>query len=188
MSSRKAVSPVVATFLIFAVSLIAAVAIFGYVFGIFGGISGIRVDITPEIYNPEANLGVLNEQANFTATITNSLPTPQNGVLLVMDSNHTVQRVPFQVGSDATSRRVMSQELDGVGFWTVEAAVNGSIVPRSYSFQVVVDTQEAIFQVNQYRLASQSNYLALAALCVSIISAGVAIAAYTRPRHSKPQA
>jgi len=187
MSQRPARNEVVTTVLIVAVTLIAAVAIGGFVFALFGSTASVQrveVSITPEIYSPGSNIGVLNQRANFSISIRNPLNLPQNVTLVVLDSTHPVQSIPFEVGKQRTMNGTVTQELDDVGYWTVEAKINGTGI-SSYSFQVVTNSQEADFQINQYRLAVQSNDLALAALVISIVSAVVAAAAYLKPRSSK---
>ncbi len=67
---RKAISPIIATVLIIAVTLIAAVAIGGFVFGIFGSASSsAQVQVTSQNLIA-ADLTLANSAANPTCSIT----------------------------------------------------------------------------------------------------------------------
>jgi hypothetical protein len=175
--------------LIIAATLIAAVAILGYAYGVFGiAASGpAPVRVTAQIYNAKANYGILNEPANFTVTITNASHTPLSGEVEILSSRHVDQRTPFNVIPGKNQSYFITQELNDTGVWHVEGIANGTVLSNSYNFQVAVDGQEADFQVNENGQVQQANNIALVAVVISAISAAAAIAAYMRPRSHEAQ-
>jgi flagellin-like protein len=180
---RRAVSPIVAALLLVAVTLIASVAVVGFVFGIIGGAStGMEETVTPQIYSTSSAYGVLNEQANFTVVVSNFLALTQNGTVQILDASHVVQSAPFSVRPGRTVHIPLTQELNNTGIWIVEAKVNGSVVPRSYSFEVLTNTQDVQFQINEYAQVQQANNTALAALGAAIVSAITSAFAWLKPR------
>jgi len=75
-SKHKAISPVLATVILIAITLIAAIAIAGFVFGLFGSFtktatvtaSVVSCGATPEVANPVCTL-TLNNSGTASATV-----------------------------------------------------------------------------------------------------------------------
>jgi len=69
-NQRRAISPIIATVLIIAVTLIAAVAIGGFVFGIFGSASQTAQVAVTTVTAPAADFGTTTGHSAFTCATT----------------------------------------------------------------------------------------------------------------------
>ena len=99
-----------------AVTLIAAVSIFGFVAGIFGSFShGISVAVDPQIYSPQQNIGVLNQNATFTVTVSSSLSSSVTGTTVISAGSQTVLTQGFSLLSGQSETYRLSTTLYTVG-------------------------------------------------------------------------
>ena len=94
---RKAISPIVATVLIIAATLIAFAAVLGYIFGIFGSAAStanISATVTAAVHGPAGTSGIDQTAAaggNITLSVTGSAGEAFSGSITM--SNGAV--VPF---------------------------------------------------------------------------------------------
>jgi hypothetical protein len=146
---------------------------------------GVTLTISPRIYAPEANIGVLNEEANFAIHATNSLDHAVNLTITVTAGNSVVQSqqaILIPGGSDFQ----ISQELSTTGIWTVAVTATSKITMaiKSYSFEVKTNSEEANVPINQWKYMQQNGILAVLSLLVAAISLCVSIASLLkRPSH-----
>jgi len=137
---RKAISPILATVILIAITLIAAIAIAGFVFGLFSGFtSSARVSIisTGLVHGNLAagptgsvsvtNTGTANTNANsMTLTWGGTTCSPGMAVTLVTAGAASVTLTITGVGSCAT---MASASIAGEAFTGNIALANGGQVP-----------------------------------------------------------
>jgi len=81
---RKAISPVLATVILIAITLIAAIAVAGFVFGLFGSFtSSVRVQVSTEtIYHGALGIGAAPPASTMLLLNTGTSNTNANGLTL----------------------------------------------------------------------------------------------------------
>lgn len=143
------------------------------------GVPGVTLTISPRIYAPEANIGVLNEEANFAIHATNRLDHAVPLTILVTAGNSVVQSQQATLLPGESKDFQISQELSTTGIWTVAvtATSNMTMPIESYSFEVKTNPEEANVAINQWKymqwngnLAGLSLLVAALSLCISIAS------------------
>jgi hypothetical protein len=137
--------------------------------------------IKPQIYSPSANIGVLNEQANFTITVNNNTDTPLNGSIIISSGATTYQNISYKISAQSSKEIKVSQQLQNTGIWKVDVQLSMTTI-QSYAFEVELNQDQANLKANQYYLNIQSIQISYFAIGVSIISAIFAGLAYFRPR------
>jgi hypothetical protein len=164
---------------IIAVTLIAAIAIAGLGFGLFGSLTSVgpvSVKVTPQIYASDSSVGVLNEFANFTVTVKDISITNQSGFVIVSSGGHVYLNDSFIVSPAGPIQVFFSQELSTIGIWEVDSYVNGVEVPfSSYSFNVVTNIDQAQLLIDQNGISQQSLITAQFSLGVASIAAATTI-------------
>jgi len=85
---RAGVSPVLATVVLIAISLIALISFFGFESGLFGSFATIKpfpvsATINPQIYSSAGNVGIVNQVANFTIVAVSNFAKPQTGLVSI---------------------------------------------------------------------------------------------------------
>ncbi len=126
---RKAISPIVATVLIIAATLIAAAAILGYVFGIFGGASttaNVTASAPSLSHSYSSETAYPTTAATFgTVTLSNS-GTGSTSALTTGSITYGGSTYPILIGSTGTA--ICTSTTCGVpsnGALTVDFYVNG---------------------------------------------------------------
>jgi archaeal type IV pilus assembly protein PilA len=132
--NRKAISPVLATVILIAITLIAAVAIAGFVFGLFGSFtSSAQVSASPSINHTDAQAAV---QASFTCgttapansyvLLTNAGTSPTNALTVsVSAGGKTVTlnaAATCTVAQSGAASNIEYISLTGLGFSSTQAA------------------------------------------------------------------
>ena len=187
--AHRGISPVVTTVLLIAATLISALAVAGFVFGLFGSFGGLSAKITPDIYAPSQNVGVLNSVANFSVSISNKTPNDVSGAVNLTAGAVLVTSQPFVIHGGKTILLTLSHELTTTGLWTVAVSSQSSVVV-SYTFQVELDANQANLVIDQANLAQASvtqGYwnLALSAGLVLLGALNIVLLARDRGKGSK---
>ena len=178
---RKGTSPLLATVIRLGITLIAAVAIVGFVFGLVGGANQSTASVTPAIYSPDYNVGVLNEVANFSISITNAASTTQNGSVVIQAAGDIYQNETF-TAPPGSSTLEAAQVLRTTGPWEVDCYLGHRLI-GSYSFDVEANTDQAQLRIDQNGVNRQTLYVAYGSLVVASLSALLAaFAFFRRPR------
>ena len=142
---RKAISPVLATVILIAITLIAAIAIAGFVFGLFGTFTnGANLQISVQkCYSGAAgnvaasahcDLGITNTGGASGSITGCSLygTTETSGALATFATAPPVAAAPTLIAAGTTSSAPIFVGCDGVAL-TSGAAVTGSLVVASGS-------------------------------------------------------
>lgn len=182
--SSRGISPVIVAILLIVV--IFASVLLGFIFltGISKGFNttgntGLSSTITPHVYRSDAGVGVLNQVVNFTVAISNTVSTPQVGVVQLVAGNSIIQTTPFSLGNGQARTIQISQKLNRTGTWTEKVISNG-IKVDSYSFNVLQTQDEADYAVAQWESQQFYRNLIFIAFFLSIIAFAIAAASLVR--------
>jgi hypothetical protein len=185
--NSRAVSPVIVGVLLIVV--IVAGTLLGFIFltGLSTGFkttgnTGLSTTVTPNIHSTDARVDVLNNVANFTVIVSNTVSTPQVGEVDLTVGDHIVQTVPFALGNGETKTIRVSQALNETGIWTFKVISNG-IKVSDYSFTVTQTQDEADYAISQWQ--SQNFYRNLLIVCYFLSIAAFAIAVASLARQPK---
>jgi hypothetical protein len=184
----RGISPVIAGLLIIVLAAGVMLLVFIFASGLLGGLSatesGVRETIVPSIYSSEAGIGVLNQNANFTVTVYNSLSSAQEITIDVSEpSGHLLQSVSSTIPAGATRTIQVAQRLNATGLWTVRVTfVITGVKIGSYTFDVKPNRDEADFAVQEWRDQRFYRLLIFVAIGLAVISIAIAVAAVARPR------
>lgn len=135
----------------------------------------LSVTIEPKIYDPNANIGVLNEQAAFKIHVSNHLTSVANMTVNVSAGNSVVQSQEMIVQAGEARDLNFSQQLTTTGIWVVAARANDTGPIRSYSFEVMTNSEEANVAVNQWRTIEDNRNLGYANLLLACGSMGFSV-------------
>jgi hypothetical protein len=181
---REAVSPVIVGVLL--IVIIVAGTLLGFIFltGLSRGFrttgnTGLSTTITPHIYSTDARVDMLNNIANFSTVLSNTVSNPQVGEVDLTVEGQIVRTVPFALGTGETRTIQVSQALNQTGLWTLKVVSNGVKV-NDYSFTVAQTQDEADYAINQWQ--SQNYYRNLLIICyfLSIAAFAIAVASLAR--------
>jgi hypothetical protein len=181
---REAVSPVIVGVLL--IVIIVAGTLLGFIFltGLSTGFrttgnTGLSTSMTTHIYSTDAHIDILNNVANFSVVVSNTVSTPQVGEVDLTVGNQIVQTVPFALGTSEIRTIQVSQALNQTGLWTFKVVSNGVKV-SDYSFTVAQTQDEADYAINQWQ--SQNYYRNLLIICyfLSIAAFAIAVASLAR--------
>jgi hypothetical protein len=185
--NSRAVSPVIVGVLLIVV--IVAGTLLGFIFltGLSTGFkttgnTGLSTTVTPNIHSTDARVDVLNNVANFTVIVSNTVSAPQVGEVDLTVGDHIVQTVPFALGNGETKTIRVSQALNETGIWTFKVISNG-IKVSDYSFTVAQTQDEADYAISQWQ--SQNFYRNLLIVCYFLSIAAFAIAVASLSRQPK---
>jgi hypothetical protein len=183
----RAVSPVIVGVLLIVV--IVAGTLLGFIFltGLSTGFrttgnTGLSTTVTPQIYSTDAHVDVVNNVANFSAVVSNTVSTSQVGEVDLTVGDHIVQTVPFALGNGETKTIRVAQSLNETGVWTFKVISNG-IKVSDYSFTVMQSQDEADYAISQWQ--SQNFYRNLVIVCYFLSIAAFAIAVASLARRPK---
>ncbi len=188
MRSRVAIAPMLATVLIVAAALIATAAILGYVFGIFGYSNNVlSASVEPNIFAPSQNIAVLNDKANFTVNLTNLIDATENGTVRLLGGGQVVYSRAFSIPPAGRASINFTQELFSTGEWTfMISSSGGTIFP--YSFQVVLNSDQASLMLDQLQSQQDQSYLSYVALTIAIAAVIPAyVGLYLRRTDKRPE-
>lgn len=178
---RAGMSPVLATIILISITLIAAIGVAGFVFGLFGSFAitvNPSAQVTPHLYASASNVGIVNEIANFTVSVNNPYTASQNAFVVISSGGHVYQNLTYEIGPKTTGPISFSQELRQPGIWEVDAYMNKAII-GSYTFDVELNTDQAQLKIDQFGLNQQSLLISEATLGVAIASAVIALVSVT---------
>jgi hypothetical protein len=145
--------------------------------------------ITPEIFSPQNNIGLLNSQAYFIIDINNELHNSQPINVTVFGpigpQGPIVNITTFNVNAYSAENVTVNQQLTYPGTWQVEVK-SGAQFLQSYTFTTADNKGDADYQINQFQnmkdtenLAAQANLTAILSIIigtsVSVISLVVSI-------------
>lgn len=146
------------------------------------GNTGLSSSMIPQIYDTSAGIGVLNQVANFTVVVSNTVSTRQVGDVELTVGNSIVRATPFALGTEQTSMIQISQRLNQTGTWTVKVTSNGVKV-NSYSFNVMPNQDDADYAISQWE--SQQFYRNLILICFFLSIVAFALSAASLSRQPK---
>lgn len=183
----RGVSPVVVAVLLIVVIVSSVLLGFIFLTGLSKGFTstgntGLSSAMIPQIYDANAGVGVLNQVANFTIVVSNTVSTPQVGNVELTVGNSIVQAIPFALGTGQTSTILISQKLNQTGIWTEKVTSNGVKV-NSYSFNVMQNQDEADYAITQWE--SQQFYRNLTLICFFLSIVAFALSAASLSRQPK---
>lgn len=167
----------------------------------------ISVNITPKIYSPENNIGVLNEQASFELYLYNTGRQPITVLAEIEAEGTSVYSENISISSYASRNTTINQSLTQTGDWLVRLIIYPPstqtsdhviiIGNSSYAFVTVTNSIDAKLQINalneiqeskdsadqSHTLASQSNIISASSLIVSVVAMIVSI--FRKPKESQ---
>jgi hypothetical protein len=143
------------------------------------GNTGLSTTITPHIYSTDARVDVLNNIANFSAVVSNTVSTSQVGEVDLTVGEHIVQTVPFALGNGETKTIRVTQSLNETGVWTFKVISNGVKV-SDYSFTVVESQDEADYAIGQWQSQNFYRSLLIVSYFLSIAAFAIAVASLAR--------
>jgi hypothetical protein len=131
----------------------------------------LSVTIEPRIYDPNANIGILNEQAAFIIHVSNNRPSLVNLTVNVSAGNSIVQSQKMIVQPSEKRDLKISQQLTITGIWIVAATTNetGQSL-SSYSFEVEVNKAEADVAIDQWNNVQRNWLVAVAGVFIALAS------------------
>lgn len=179
-----------ATTILIAITLIAAIGIAGFVFGLFGSYTITppppTATISPQLYASASNVGLVNELANFSVTIFNPYGKQMSGEITISSAGHDYLNATYSVVPKGNSTSKFSQVLRTTGIWELDVHWNGTII-GSYTFDVELNTDQAMLKIdqnaiNQKALATSQMalYVAVVAAVAAVVSAIAAVGAWIR--------
>lgn len=171
VTGRKGIQPFIATFIFVGVALIAAIVIAGFVFGLLGTITnGVSATVNPEVYAPQQNIGVLNQNATLLVTISNSRSTPVTGTVVLAAGATTVRNQSFALAAGQSQEFTMSTPLFTTGEWTIAVTTGDGTVLHPYSFIVEQnkDAADSLLTANS-TAQEQTQLLILGPLAAAVI-------------------
>ena len=119
---NKGISPAIASVLMIAIAVVASLITYAWVTG-YMGLTTEKSDwtatILPAIYNPDKNIGVLNEKAFFEISIKNRLNSTLTITTIILTEKGTIYNKTFSVDSNSQRNITISQDLIYTGLWTV---------------------------------------------------------------------
>ena len=182
--NSRAISPVIVAILLIVVIFSSVLLGFIFLTGISKGFkttgdTGLSSKISPQIYQTDAGVGVLNQVANFTVVISNTVTSPQIGAVQLVAGSSIVQTTPFSLAAREAKTILISQKLNRTGIWT-ERVISNGVKVDSYSFTVMQTQDDADYAVTQWE--SEQFYRNLIFICffLSIIAFAVAAASLAR--------
>jgi len=193
-SEKRALSPVVATVILIAVTVLVSIAIAAWMGALTVGItSAMEVNITPNIYSDTHNIGVLNENAVFVINIKNKSSELKNITILITTQEGNLFNEEISVKEKSENTTIINQKLLCVGSWIVKVLSMDSAIIESYSFVTVTNGIDADIQINALNniqdaknSAVTSNIIALLSLFISSTISIIALVFSIRSsRHKK---
>ena len=189
--SRKGLAPIIAALLIVVVSVASIILLYIFASGLLAGgfstnVSGVQLTILPTyLYSKDANIGVLNDRANFTVSIVNNAGGAQQILVNVTaPRGQVMQSIPVPLRAGETRTVFISQYLNAtspVGVWSVKVVVGGAEIGK-YSFDVKLNRDEADFATRQSLNERFFRYLLFGTLGVAIFAIILSVATLLRPR------
>lgn len=182
--NQRGISPIIVAVLLIVV--IVASTLLGFIFltGLSRGFrstgnTGLSSTITRHIYSTDASVDVMNNIANFSVIISNTVQASQVGDVELTVGNRIVQSIPFALGAGEIRTILITQRLNQTGTWTAKVTSNG-IKVDTYSFSVLQTQDEADYAITQWE--SQNFYRNLLVICffLSIVAFAVAMASLAR--------
>lgn len=145
-----------------AIALIAAISIFGFASGLFGSFSnGLSATVDPQIYAPQQNIGVLNQNATFIVTVSNSLTSSVAGVIALSAGAQTVITQQFALAPGQSETYHLSTNLYTIGEWTMTVSTADTVL-HPYSFVVEQNTDAADSLLTANSTAQQQTFWLIA--------------------------
>jgi hypothetical protein len=176
-----AISHILAALILIVIVVTAAVLLYVFGMGVLGTLGStyatqISIAITPYIYDPNSNIGYLNEQANFTIAIWNPLNSTLPATVKVTTGSSIIQNIEFEARPRATTIFI-TQELSTTGTWTVLVIVQGPQGPvtYSYSFDVKTNQDDAKLAVNQLANSRIRSDLEIGTLVIAALGVILAV-------------
>jgi hypothetical protein len=185
--NSRAVSPVIVGVLVIVILMAGTLLGFIFLTGLSTGFrptanTGLSTAVTPHIYSTDARVDVLNNVADFSAVVSNTVSTPQVGEVDLTVGDQIVQTAPFALGKGETKTIQVSQTLNQTGVWTFKIVSNG-IKVSDYSFTVTQTQDQADYLITQWQ--SQNFYRNLLIVCYFLSMAALAIAVASFARQPK---
>ena len=102
--------------------------------------------ITPKIYSPECNIGVLNELAIFEMHIRNELSTNEDIEITITADDEVILNKIIAINANSSRNETITQRLSNVGMWKIQGIHNEGTID-SYSFKTLTNTVEAEIEI-----------------------------------------
>lgn len=190
VTGQKAIQPVVVILMVITITLIAAFAIAGFTSGLFGTLTnGVGATVNPGVYAPKQNIGILNQNATFVVTISNSRSTSVTGTVALAAGATTVRNQSFVLAAGQSQAFIMSTPLFTTGEWTITVATGDGTVLHPYSFIVEQNTDAANSLLTANSTAQEQTLLLivgpLAAAVIGIIPGGYSLYLRRKDRAEK---
>lgn len=161
------------TKVIFAIVVVIVLAILTCLFTGWIG-PAFTTSIKAQIYSPDNNIGVLNEEGVLNITIQNHSNMPRTFTIIMNANGHILLNETITIEAMGSRSLTITQKLLFTGLWMIELKENERIID-SYSFITLTNKVEADMQINQLNNMKFNNALSLVATIISLISLGVSI-------------
>jgi uncharacterized membrane protein len=165
--------------------LLVVVIVFAILVALFAGLIGpaFTTSIKTQIYSPDNNIGVLNEEGVFNITIQNHVNTSRTFAVIIDADGHVLLNETITTEAMASRNLIITQKLIFTGLWAIELQENGIIID-GYSFTTLTSKVEADMQINQLNNVKFNNTLSLAATIISMLSLGLSIYVAVKQRRT----
>ena len=188
-SKRNGISPTLAIVIVAAIVLLGAFALSGFMLGLLGTYAqGIGASVDPRIYAPQQAIGVLNQNATFIVTVSNSQSNAVSGTVELSAGGTVVRNQSFSLASGQASTFNLSTPLFTTGEWTITVATP-TITLHPYSFVVEQNTDAADSQLTANSNAQEQTLLLIvgpvAAALIGIVPGAYSLYLRRQDRHAR---
>jgi FlaG/FlaF family flagellin (archaellin) len=181
---QKALSPVVASIILIALTVGIAVIIavwFGAMTIGFEEPKPITCNITPNIFSTSNNVAILNEDAIFDVHIQNKHDSPKNVTIDVDSQEEKVESKEIEVDANSEQTITVNEKLTVPGYWIISVSSDKDVL-STYSFVTMTSRVDALMQINALNAlqesqesAAQADIIAMLSLLVSSTISGAAL-------------
>lgn len=179
-------SPVVASIILIAVTVAVSIAIAVWMGALTAltvtTVPEVEVRITPDIYSPNCNIGVLNDIGVFHFEVKNNSNENKTITIMIDTDQGTLVNAELRVQAASENSTTITQKLVYPGSWVISAHSEDQKLIDSYSFMTLTNDIDAEIQTNVLKqiqeatnTAHQSNNIAFASLITSTAISSVTL-------------
>ena len=163
------VSPFTATIILVALSIIIVLFLTSWWSGAIEPSTDIRVNINTKIYNPEHNIGILNEEVVFNIYIINYENfTRMINVEIIADDYFEKNRI-LNLEAMESMNVSITEKLIYPRIWTIKVLDEDENELDGYSFLVAINKGEANIKVSQWDDIKFNKMVSILAMVLAMI-------------------